>query len=101
MTLPFRFLLVAIPVLLLALLVVWLPRLQAPADPLVEQASEAVEAPPLTPAHAALDRAISRIGGTFDGHVGIAVRDLAARRTLHFNGLEQFPQQSVSSYGSR
>ena len=49
MTLPFRFLLVAIPVLLLALLVVWLPRLQAPADPLVEQASEAVEAPPLTP----------------------------------------------------
>ena len=96
MTLPFRFLLVAIPVLLLALLVVWLPRLQAPADPLVEQASEAVEAPPLTPAQAALDRAISRIGGAFDGHVGIAVRDLAARRTLHFNGLEQFPQQSVS-----
>lgn len=40
MTLPFRFLLIAIPVLL----VVWLPRLQAPADPLVEQANEAVEA---------------------------------------------------------
>ncbi len=64
MTLPYRFLFVAIPVLLLALLVVWLPRLQTPADPLVEQASEAVEAPPLTPAQAALDTRSMQAGST-------------------------------------
>ncbi|MEX0343037.1 MAG: serine hydrolase, partial [Erythrobacter sp.] len=97
-TLPFRFLLIAIPVLLLAVLVVWLPRLSsvAGADPLVEQAVAEVEGPELSPAQRQLDRELSRIGSTFAGHVGIAVRDLATRRTLHFNGLEAFPQQSVS-----
>ena len=94
---PLRFLLLALPVLLLALLTVWLPRVGDSArDPLVEQASEAVEAAPLTPEQRELDQAVSRTGGTFDGHVGIAVRDIEGGRTLHFNGLELFPQQSVS-----
>ena len=94
---PLRFLLLALPVLLLALATVWLPRVGDSArDPLVEQASEAVEAAPLTPEQRELDQAVSRIGGTFDGHVGIAVRDIEGGRTLHFNGLELFPQQSVS-----
>ena len=94
---PLRFLLLVLPVLLLALLTVWLPRVGDSArDPLVEQASEAVEAAPLTPEQRELDQAVSRIGGTFDGHVGIAVRDIEGGRTLHFNGLELFPQQSVS-----
>lgn len=97
MTLPFRFLLIVIPVLLLALMVVWLPRMDpVRSDPLVEQAASEVEPVPLTPAQQALDRDISRIGGTFSGHVGIAVRDLQAERTFHFNGLQLFPQQSVS-----
>lgn len=83
---------------LLALALVWLPRLHAPSasDPLIEQATREVEGPELTPAQQRLDRELSRIGSTFSGHVGIAVRDLAARRTLHFNGLEAFPQQSVT-----
>lgn len=97
-TLSFRFLLILVPVLLLALLVVWLPRLQpaAGSDPLVEQAVEEAEGPELSPAQQRLDRELSRIGSTFAGHAGIAVRDMEARRTLHFNGLEAFPQQSVS-----
>ncbi|MEG3597737.1 MAG: serine hydrolase, partial [Pseudomonadota bacterium] len=94
---PLRFLLLALPVVLLARLTVWLPRVGDSAhDPLVEQANEAVEAAPLTPEQRELDQAVSRIGGTFDGHVGIAVRDIEGGRTLHFNGLELFPQQSVS-----
>lgn len=97
MTLPFRFLLLAVPVLLLGLLVVWLPRLgQVRADPVVRQAVEQAEPAPLSPELQALDRDLSRIGGTFPGHVGIAVRDVEAGRTVHFNGLELFPQQSVS-----
>lgn len=97
MTLPFRFLLLAVPVLLLALLVVWLPRLEEErADPVVRQAVEQAEAEALSPELQALDRELSRIGGTFPGHVGIAVRDVEAGRTVHFNGLELFPQQSVS-----
>ena len=92
-----RFLLFAVPLLLLALLVVWLPALERRGgDPVVEQAEADIEGAVLTPAQVALDRELSRIGGTFPGHVGIAVRDLAAGRTFHFNGLEAFPQQSVS-----
>ena len=97
MTPSFRFLLLAVPVLLLALVVVWLPRLdEERADPVVEQAVEQAEAEPLSPELQALDQDLSRIAGTFSGHVGIAVRDVEAGRTVHFNGLELFPQQSVS-----
>ncbi len=97
-TRSYLFLFIAIPVLLLALLVVWLPRglPRGDEDPLVEQAAEEVEPPALTAEQARLDRELSRIGGTFAGHVGIAVRDIEARRTVHFNGLQLFPQQSVS-----
>ncbi|QYJ06243.1 serine hydrolase [Qipengyuania flava] len=97
MTASFRFLLFGVPLLLLALLVVWLPALERRSgDPLVEQAETAIEDQVLSPAQVALDRELSRIGGTFPGHTGIAVRDIAAGETLHFNGLEMFPQQSVS-----
>ncbi len=94
----YRFVLFAIPVLLVALILVWIPR-NFPAaddDPLVKQAADDIEPAPMTPELQALDRELSRIGGTFNGHVGIAVRDIAAHRTLHFNGLQLFPQQSVS-----
>jgi len=84
--------------MLLALILVWTPRShpEVDGDPLVEQAADEVQPAPMTPEQRELDREISRIGGTFPGHVGIAVRDIAARRTLHFNGLQLFPQQSVS-----
>jgi beta-lactamase class A len=65
-------------------------------DPVIEEAEQIVEAKPLTPEQQALDQRLSEIGGGFAGHVGIAVRDLEAGRTMHFNGLERFPQQSVS-----
>ena len=84
--------------MLLALILVWTPRShpEVDGDPLVEQAADEVQPAPMTAEQRKLDREISRIGGTFPGHVGIAVRDIAARRTLHFNGLQLFPQQSVS-----
>ncbi|WP_417321384.1 class A beta-lactamase [Erythrobacter aureus] len=97
MSVPLRFLLIAIPVMLLAVLVVWLAQAQTGAeDPVVEQVQAEIEPIALSPDQQELDREISRIGGTFAGHVGIAVHDIEARRTLHFNGLERFPQQSVS-----
>ncbi|WP_390551271.1 serine hydrolase [Qipengyuania sp. MTN3-11] len=65
-------------------------------DPVVEEAEKIVEDDPLTPEQEALDIRLSAIGGAFPGHVGIAVRDIADDRSFHFNGLEYFPQQSVS-----
>ena len=97
MSVPLRFLLIAIPVMLLAVLVVWLAQAQTSAeDPVVEQVQAEIEPIALSPDQQELDREISRIGGTFAGHVGIAVHDIEAGETLHFNGLEHFPQQSVS-----
>ena len=65
-------------------------------DPVVEEAEAVVEDEPMTPAQEMLDLRLSEIGGGFAGHVGIAVRDIEGERSLHFNGLELFPQQSVS-----
>lgn len=97
MSVPLRFLLIVIPVMLLAVLVVWLAQAQTGVeDPVVEQVQAEIEPIALSPDQQELDREISRIGGTFAGHVGIAVRDIEAGETLHFNGLEHFPQQSVS-----
>ncbi len=97
MSVPLRFLLIVIPVMLLAVLVVWLAQAQTGVeDPVVEQVQAEIEPIALSPDLKELDREISRIGGTFAGHVGIAVHDIEAGETLHFNGLEHFPQQSVS-----
>ena len=70
----------------------------AEGDPVAEAVEQIVEDDPLTPAQAALDTALSQLGGGFEGHAGIAVRSLDEQdeRTIHFNGLEPFPQQSVS-----
>ncbi len=95
MAASFRFIPIALVVLLLALVVAWLPRAQG-GDPVVAEARKMVRPAPLTPEQKALDRELSTIGGNFAGHVGIAVRRVGAKRTLHFNGLELFPQQSVS-----
>ena len=87
---PFRFLLLVLPVLLLALLALWLPRLGDSArDPLVEQANEAVEAAPLTPEQRELDQAVSRIGGPSRG-MSASRCVIRGGRTRHFNGLELF-----------
>lgn len=52
--------------------------------------------PPEQPAEKQLHDKIHRLGESFDGKVGIAVRDLEKGWTAHFNGNEYFPQQSVS-----
>ncbi|WP_284734698.1 class A beta-lactamase [Sphingosinicella terrae] len=45
-----------------------------------------------------LDARIRQLGQSFDGHVGIAVRDVATGRTSSWNGDRYFPQQSVSKF---
>lgn len=52
--------------------------------------------PPMSAPQRWLDGELSRLGGGFAGHVGIAVTSAGDRETTHFNGLERFPQQSVS-----
>lgn len=94
----FRFIAVLFPVLgIVALAVLILPRLSAQAqDPVAEEVEALVEAELPTPQEAVLDRRLSEIGSGFAGQVGIAVRSVEAVRTLHYRGLEPFPQQSVS-----
>ena len=43
-----------------------------------------------------LDDQFYAIGSTFDGFLGIAMVDLQTGDTIHFNGDETFPQQSLS-----
>lgn len=94
----FRFIAVLFPVLgIAALAVLILPRLSAQAqDPVAEEAEALVEAELPTPEEAALDRRLSEIGSSFAGQVGIAVRPVESDRTMHYRGLEPFPQQSVT-----
>jgi beta-lactamase class A len=65
-------------------------------DPVIEEAEKMATPEPPTPEEQALDLALSRIGGGFAGLAGIAVHDLQTGATVHFNGLDLFPQQSVS-----
>ena len=52
--------------------------------------------PPQSQAEKQLDEALHQLGETFDGKLGIAVRDLESGWTAHLNGNEFLPQQSVS-----
>ena len=65
-------------------------------DPVVEEAEKMATPEPPTPEEQALDLALGRIGGDFAGKVGIAVHDLQTGATVHYNGLDLYPQQSVS-----
>ena len=62
------------------------PMMAAPVS-----ASEAV-------ARRGLDARIRSLGQSFDGDVGIAVKDLQSGFTSHFDGASHFPQQSVSKF---
>lgn len=89
-----RFLALFLPVLMLALLVAWLPRLVGDEQ---EDASEPVVVPlVLTPAEKALQEELQELADGFDGEVGLAVQDISTGRILHANGAELYPQQSVS-----
>ncbi len=91
-----RFLALFLPVLLLALLVAWLPRLVGDGR---EDANEPVVVPVvLTPAERALQEELVQLADGFDGEVGLAVQDIATGRILHANGDELYPQQSVSKF---
>ncbi|MXP09703.1 class A beta-lactamase [Pseudoblastomonas halimionae] len=98
MSLALRFIAILFPVLgLVALAVIVVPRLSAPApDPVAEEAEALVEPELPTPEEATLDRQLSEIGSRFAGQVGIAVRPVEGDRTMQYRGLELFPQQSVS-----
>ncbi|WP_155806008.1 serine hydrolase [Erythrobacter litoralis] len=60
-----------------------------------EVAQEPLVAAP-SPEERALDQALFDIAAPFDGYLGIAVHDIARDRTVHFNGNEHLPQQSLS-----
>lgn len=65
-------------------------------DPVVEEAEKMATPEPTGPEEQALDLALGGIGGKFAGKVGIAVHDLQTGATIHYDGLELYPQQSVS-----
>jgi beta-lactamase class A len=65
-------------------------------DPVVEEAKRMAAPEPPSAEEQALNAALGRIGDAFDGRVGIAVHDLQSGATVHFNGLDLLPQQSVS-----
>jgi beta-lactamase class A len=54
--------------------------------------------PALVAAQSALDTRVREIGRSFDGDVGIAVRDIQTGWTAHYDGTSHFPQQSVSKF---
>jgi beta-lactamase class A len=74
----------------------------APSAPPLRSAPAVVAAPLVAPPGsvrqppAALVRRIAELGRSFDGVVGIAVRDVQAGWTVSYNGASLFPQQSVS-----
>ncbi len=93
--LPFSFVLFA--VLGITVLVAGFPASERSAsDPLIEQAQAMTLDEARSPELDDLDQRLSEIGGSFAGHVGIAITDVEAAQTVHFNGLELFPQQSVT-----
>ncbi|HEX8400336.1 MAG TPA: class A beta-lactamase [Allosphingosinicella sp.] len=57
---------------------------------------------PVTPAtlsaQSALDARVKAIGRSFNGDVGIAVKDVQTGWTSHYDGASHFPQQSVSKF---
>jgi beta-lactamase class A len=65
-------------------------------DPVVEEAEKMATPKPLKPEEQALDLALGGIGGKFAGKAGIAVHDLQTGATVHYDGLDLYPQQSVS-----
>jgi beta-lactamase class A len=65
-------------------------------DPVVEEAEKMATPKPPSAEEQALDLALGRIGGEFAGRVGIAVHDLQTGTTVNYNGLDLYPQQSVS-----
>ncbi|WP_407073351.1 serine hydrolase [Sphingomonas sp. LaA6.9] len=67
-----------------------------PVQPRPTQPLPVVQRPVPTEAPAALQGAIRSLGASFDGSVGIAVRDIHAGWVVDYNGRQPMPQQSVS-----
>lgn len=74
------------------------PRAQIQAPPPKPIAPPTIQKPAPRPAHApaALQAAIRSLGSSFDGDVGIAVRDVHQDWIIEYNGRKPMPQQSVS-----
>ncbi|QPQ55308.1 class A beta-lactamase [Allosphingosinicella flava] len=57
-----------------------------------------VQTQALSPAERALAQRINALGASFNGDVGIAVKDIQSGYTASFDGSTFFPQQSVSKF---
>ena len=74
---------------------------RAPSLAFAQNVYEALEPgyrPSATSAHRALEAQIRAIGQSFNGDIGIAVRDVESGWTAAFDGDTLFPQQSVSKF---
>ena len=72
------------------------PRQAAATRVSAAAAQAAAQARAVNIARAILDARIESLGRAFDGHVGLAVRDIQTGWTSAYNGTAYMPQQSVS-----
>jgi beta-lactamase class A len=71
----------------------------APAPVFVPPVRQYPAAPaPLSTAHRILEARIQNLGRTFNGDIGIAVKDIQTGYTTSYDGNSFFPQQSVSKF---
>ena len=71
----------------------------APARPILPPPAAAIIVPPaVAAAQRGLEARIDGLGQSFNGDVGIAVKDLQTGWTTHYDGDALFPQQSVSKF---
>lgn len=94
MAAPYRFLVILLPVLALAVIVVSLPRTASGPDPEPRPTPDLVHIP--TEAERAFEQDLEEIAASLEGTVGIAVTDVETGRTYAIHGDDWFPQQSVS-----
>ncbi|WP_106639825.1 class A beta-lactamase [Allosphingosinicella vermicomposti] len=60
--------------------------------------AQVVTSVPMTPAERALSQRINALGSSFNGDIGIAVKDIQTGFTTAYDGSTFFPQQSVSKF---
>lgn len=70
----------------------------ASAAPAQRAETRAALYPQATAAQRILDGQLTTLGRTFQGDIGIAVKDLQTGWTSHYDGTTFFPQQSVSKF---
>ena len=74
------------------------PALRGKIQSALGEAPSAPATPAMLTAQSALNARINTIGRSFNGDVGIAVKDVQTGWTAHYGGHSYFPQQSVSKF---